>query len=53
MCGLCGDCGSKLFKLRNGTAISVPGSKGNWDDKTMAILADSWKMADEDDTVAQ
>ncbi|XP_059158596.1 uncharacterized protein LOC131942703 [Physella acuta] len=53
MCGLCGDCGSNLFKLRNGTAVSVPGSKGNWDDKAMAIFVDDWKVADEDDTTAE
>ncbi|XP_059158628.1 uncharacterized protein LOC131942724 [Physella acuta] len=48
MCGLCGDCGSKLFKLKNGTAISV-----NYNNQIMGILANEWRVADEDDNADQ
>ncbi|CAL1544000.1 unnamed protein product [Lymnaea stagnalis] len=46
MCGLCGDCGTDLFKLRNGSSISVPARNLDWDSKVMAVLASDWKVFD-------
>ncbi|GFO41326.1 IgG Fc-binding protein [Plakobranchus ocellatus] len=47
LCGLCGDCDSSKFRLRNGTAIEVPKSKAGWrwDIYTMKILGDDWRVA--------
>ncbi|KAK3772184.1 hypothetical protein RRG08_035225 [Elysia crispata] len=48
LCGLCGDCNSEKFRLRNGTAIEVPKKGYRWNWNTMKILGDDWRVANKD-----
>ena len=47
LCGLCGDCGSNMFKLRNGTEMDVAKEwDRRWDTFIMASLAEDWAVPD-------
>ncbi|GFR57452.1 zonadhesin, partial [Elysia marginata] len=47
MCGLCGDCGVKGFKLKNGTVIEPRKTGHKWDRNQMVHLASDWTIYDE------
>ncbi|KAH9514791.1 hypothetical protein Btru_023649 [Bulinus truncatus] len=46
--GLCGDCNSDKFELRNGTAISVSNRGEDLSDKEMIQVANDWRVEDPD-----